>query len=149
MIIKKSGKNIFGAELTVAERKAMDIEIQKEIAEFNQKNETEIDAVILWILHEHFGFGKKKLKDFYDRFIPAYRDLIQRYEMSDEGPWLCTRLLKAIGVDLETWRQENNQQNTTAIQTPNLNKVETKLAYNLSVYNTVTTIFFFVIYHCG
>ena len=37
MIIKKSGKNIFGAELTVAERKAMDIEIQKEIAEFNQK----------------------------------------------------------------------------------------------------------------
>ena len=111
MIIKKSGKNIFGAELTVAERKAMDIEIQKEIAEFNQKNETEIDAVILWILHEHFGFGKKKLKDFYDRFIPAYRDLIQRYEMSDEGPWLCTRLLKAIGVDLETWRQENNQQN--------------------------------------
>ena len=109
MIVKKSGKNIFGAVLTVSERKAMDIEIQKEIAEFNQKNETEIDAAILWVLHEQFGFGKKRLKRFYDHFIPAYRGLIERYEMLDEGAWICTRLLKDIGVDMGAWREENNQ----------------------------------------
>ena len=107
MLIKKSGGRIFGAQLTAAEKKAMDIEIQKEIAEFNQKNETEIDAAILWVLHEQFGFGKKRLKRFYDHFIPAYRGLIERYEMLDEGAWICTRLLKDIGVDMDALREEN------------------------------------------
>ena len=36
MKIKKSGGKIFGAELTAAERKAMDVEIRRELDEYNR-----------------------------------------------------------------------------------------------------------------
>lgn len=108
MIIKKNRNQIFGASLTTAEKKAMDIEIKNEIAFYNKKNETEIDAIILWILHQKFGFGKKRLKDFYDDFIPEYRKLIDRYEMPEDMAWICTVKLSDAGVELEQWRDEKN-----------------------------------------
>ena len=37
MIVKKSGGKVIGAHLTNAEKKAMDIEIMKDIAEFDRK----------------------------------------------------------------------------------------------------------------
>ena len=109
MIVKKTGKQITGAVLTVAEQKAMDIEILKQVAVLNEQNETEVDAIILWILHEEFGFGPKKLKQFYDRFTTHYTALIERYEMNKgDYPWLCTQKLKSIGADIESWRDEKN-----------------------------------------
>lgn len=57
MHVKKAGGKVYGAILTAAEKKAMDIEIQKELAEYDRKHIAEIDATILWVLHEQFGFG--------------------------------------------------------------------------------------------
>ena len=42
--IKKHGSKVYGANLTVAERKAMGMEIQRQIAEYDKKNMLEIDA---------------------------------------------------------------------------------------------------------
>lgn len=57
MQLKKAGGKVYGAVLTAAEKKAMDLEIQRELAEYDRKHIAEIDATILWVLHEQFGFG--------------------------------------------------------------------------------------------
>ena len=107
MYIKKARGKILGADLTAAERKALDIEIQKQFAEISRKHATEVDALFLWCLHTQCGFGYKRLKRFYDAFSLTINDLSNRYEMKDaEQFWLCTRMLKEYGVDLEEWRKE-------------------------------------------
>ena len=104
MIVKKSGGQIFGAHLTAAERKAMNLEIQRQLAEYDLKHELEIEALILWTLHDQFGFGPTRLKRFYDRFNSSLKALVSRYELEDtDDIWLCTHKLKEIGVDLENW----------------------------------------------
>ena len=62
MFVKKVGSRVYGAEFTAAERKAMDIEIRRQIAEYDRKHEKEMTALILWQLHDLEGFGPKKLK---------------------------------------------------------------------------------------
>lgn len=54
MQLKKAGGKVYGAVLTAAEKKAMDLEIQRELAEYDRKHIAEIDATILWVLHEQF-----------------------------------------------------------------------------------------------
>ena len=108
MVVKKSNGKIIGVHLTSAEKKAMDMEIRRQIAEYDRKNYREIDAVILWQLHVQLGFGVTRLKKFYNDFGPALCQLIDRYEMdSEEGPWLCTQKLKdELGIDLDEWEKE-------------------------------------------
>lgn len=108
MYVKKSGGKIIGADLTSAERKAMTIEINKELGEYTRKNVIEADATILWELHELLGLGEKRLTEFYKRFVPALDALCKRYEMESdpERIWLCTHKLKEIGVDVEALRRE-------------------------------------------
>ena len=73
MQVKKAGGKVYGAVLTAAEKKAMDLEIQRELAE-------------------------------YDRI----KELVSRYEMEDQDDiWLCTQMLKRIGVDVEAWHKES------------------------------------------
>lgn len=62
MQVKKAGGKVYGAVLTAAEKKAMDLEIQRELAEYDRKHIAEIDATILWVLHEQFGFGAQRLR---------------------------------------------------------------------------------------
>ena len=106
MIIKKSNGRVYGANLTAAEKKAMDLEIQRQFAEYLSKSENEISAIILWELHEQFGFGPKRLKYFYIHFGKSVKELIARYELENSDDiWLCTRKLKEMGVDLDEWKK--------------------------------------------
>lgn len=107
MRIKKAGGKVFGASLTAAEKKAMDLEIQRELAEYDRKHLAEMDALILWVLHEQFGFGAKRLRRYYDGFHTTVGILLGRYEMEHgDDVWLCTQMLKHIGVDIEMWHKE-------------------------------------------
>ena len=108
MHVKKANGKIYGAQLTSAEQKAMNMEIQRQCAEYDRKNANEIDAMILWHLHEFFGFGHDRLKKFHDSFIPAIKALCERYEMTDKGDevWLCTKKLQDYGIDIEKWNKE-------------------------------------------
>lgn len=65
MQVKKAGGKVYGAVLTAAEKKAMDLEIQRELAEYDRKHIAEDDI------------------------------------------WLCTQMLKRIGVDVEAWHKES------------------------------------------
>lgn len=107
MQVKKTRGKVYGAVMTAAEKKAMDMEIKRQLAEYDQKNLVEVDAMILWVLHDQFGFGAKRLKKYYDAFTAATKGLVKRYEMdADDDVWLCTQMLKRIGVDIEAWHKE-------------------------------------------
>ena len=107
MIVRKANGKIYGAELTAAEKKAMNLEIQRQLAEYDAKHILEIDALVLWQLHEQLGFGPKRLKKFFSAFNPAIDALTKRYELEDEAQvWLCTYQLQNYGIDLKKWENE-------------------------------------------
>ena len=111
MQVKKAGGKIYGAVLTAAERKAMEMEIARQVAAFDRENMLNIDAVILWELHEQFGFGADRLRRFFDGFGKRFNDLTRHYEMeSSDGPYICLEKLKEIGVDLEKWMEESDEE---------------------------------------
>ena len=49
MRIKKAGGKVFGAVLTAAEKKAMDMEINRQIVEADRRYADDIDAMVLFI----------------------------------------------------------------------------------------------------
>ena len=94
-VFKRNRGHIFGVQFSAKEQKAIDAEILRQCAEFDRKNANEIDALVLWLLHEKFGFGKKRLRAFYDYFLTEIDALAKWYEMGDEDKaWLCTYKLK-------------------------------------------------------
>lgn len=60
MVVKKAGGKIYGAVLTSAEKKAMNMEIERQLAEYTRKHEVELNAMILYVLHEQLGFGEQR-----------------------------------------------------------------------------------------
>lgn len=108
MIVKKAGGKVIGAHLTNAEKKAMDIEIKKELAEFTRKYALEFDALFLWYMHEVHGFGVQRLKKMFLDFSVRVDEMCDRYDMQEAGEdvWLCMHKLKEIGADLEQWDKE-------------------------------------------
>lgn len=77
MQVKKAGGKVYGAVLTAAEKKAMDLEIQRELAEYDRKHIAEIDATILWVLHEQFGFGGSAAPNLLRRLPRPYQRIGQ------------------------------------------------------------------------
>ena len=64
-----------------------------------------LTAIVLFSLHEKYGFGHKRLMDFYYSIVPLVNELKDRYEMPDSGagPFLCSVKLKDYtGIDVET-----------------------------------------------
>lgn len=107
MEIKKSGGRIFGAKLSNAEQKAIEMEMRRQYAEWDRKHAQEIDAIVLWQLHTQLGFGPVRLKRFFEGFRPAANELIERYLLDEaDQVWLQTEQLREIGVDLEKWYEE-------------------------------------------
>ena len=100
-------KAAYRPRLTPEERKAMDMEIKRQCAEYDKRNATEIDAMVLWILHQEFGFGPERLRRFHERFFAGIDALVKRYEMEDEA-WICTQKLREYGVDVESWADNMN-----------------------------------------
>ena len=109
MRVKKYNGNVFGAELTANERKAMNIEINRQILEKDEQYTEDLDAMVLYAIHVHTGWKKLKLHRFWKDFIAAHRALREYYEMDEQGDgaWLAHRKLKEIGVDIHQWYKED------------------------------------------
>ena len=105
----KMSKEVREALEAEAERMA-----KEAIAEMNRDNEEELDAMVLYILHDEFGFGEKRLRRFYDRFTQGLRDLGERYDMNeyDDRLWLCQRKLREAGIDISKWKWEKEDECT-------------------------------------
>lgn len=81
-------------------------EIVKQLKQEDVKHARDMDYMILYAVRQTFGCGKDRLKRFYKNFFLARNELLERYEMPDDIPWLCSRELKKLGIDLEEWEKE-------------------------------------------
>lgn len=107
MRVKKAGGYIYGADLTAAERKALEMESKRMLAEYTRLHEIEMDAIIIRQLKRMTGWDESQLKTFYQDFNIELDRLLRHYEMGeDDAAWLCTRELKLEGIDIEQWRRE-------------------------------------------
>ena len=107
MIVKKAGGRIFGAEFTKDESKALNMEIRREMASFAEGHRMELQAIILWELHEQLGLGPERLWRFYSSFDKNLDQLVARYEMEEaDDVWLATKKLAEYGINLEEWRKD-------------------------------------------
>lgn len=95
--------------MTNPQKKAMNAEIKRQLAEYDEKNAQEIDAMVLWVLYSEFGFREKRLRRFYETFNKELDRLRDRYLMGESDVvWLCTRKLKdCAGIDITEWSKED------------------------------------------
>ena len=109
MRVKSYRGKVFGAELTAAEKKAMNIEINRQLVERDKQYAADIDAMVLYTLMAHYGWKNKRLKRFWKAFIVEHKALREFYQMDEPGDneWLAHRMLKEIGVDIQQWYQED------------------------------------------
>lgn len=99
--------------MSAAEKKAAEIEIKKQLAEFDKAHSIELDALVLWVLHTEFGFGPKRLKKFYDTFGEEIKALVDRYQFDDsKAVWLCTFKLEQAGIPIKEWHDEFLKKNS-------------------------------------
>lgn len=108
MIVNRSGSKIFGAHLTKTEQKALDIEAKKAVLQCEEQYRADLDAAILYFLHTKYGFGVKRLREFWDGFNALHEEMIQHYMVeSADAAWVCRDKLKQIGVDVVKWYEED------------------------------------------
>ena len=112
MNFKRIGSKPFGIQLNKAEQKVLDEEINRQILENDLKFSIDNDSAILYMLHVHFGFGKKRLRKAWKLFFAEHKKLRDYYQMEPEdGGWLCRQRLLKIGVDVEAWYKEEQEEN--------------------------------------
>lgn len=109
MKFKKAFGKIHGVELTRAEKRAMDEEINRQFFELDKKYTTDNDASILWTLHTCFGFGKKRLRRFWEHYFKEQARLREYYQLDTHEGNLCKFKLKEIGVDIDAWHKEKEE----------------------------------------
>lgn len=83
-------------QLTNKQRKALYDEVNRQTAK-NVKNLSQnLQAMVLWCLHEHLGFGKKRLLRFQKAFLPMIVELQQYYlaESAEETEFALKYRLK-------------------------------------------------------
>ena len=82
-----------------------------------QSYATALDATLLWTLHSDYGFGVRRLRQFWERLIrnrvlfrAFYRGDADTYELRNTGEnaedIALVSALRDIGVDLEAWEAE-------------------------------------------
>lgn len=98
------------ARLTLSQQKALELEVHRQLAKYDKDHAKEMSSLILWGLHVEYGFGKNRLRRFYDTFNDNINALVKRYQLDNaDDVWLCTRKLKEIGVDIEQWDRESEK----------------------------------------
>ena len=110
MRVKKFNGKPYGVSFTAQEQKAMNMEINRQLLERDEKYKEDIDAMILYVLMVHYGWKKKRLRKFWKAFIAEHKALREFYQMNEDGDatWLAHRMLKDIGVDVHQWYKEDD-----------------------------------------
>ena len=109
MTFKKYKGQIFDVELTPKEEKVLHEKINEQIIATHQQFTDDFDYMILRVLHNHFGFGPKRLRKAYDLFMEDNDALIKHYEMADAGAYIARRDMNAIGCNVEEWNRERGE----------------------------------------
>ena len=84
---------------------AFNDEVNRQLAEKSKEWYTNIDSLILFVLHEEFGFGKDRMKRFMKSLVSFNNELVDYYKM-DDAEFICKEKLKRIGIDVEKLNEE-------------------------------------------
>ena len=94
-------------------RKALMDEVNRQTAENVSKLSRNLQAITLWVVHKHLGFGKKRLLRFQEAFLPLIEELQEFYEAENaaDTEFYCAYKLKhEVGIDIdelgEMWRMK-------------------------------------------
>lgn len=90
-------------QLTKKERKALERELNIQTAKNVKNLSLNLQALVLWNLHQQCGFGKKRLLEFQKAFLPAIEELQKFYmvEDADETEFvLLYKLKNEVGIDV-------------------------------------------------
>ena len=90
-------------KLSNSQMKALEGEIRDTIASSVRKLSSNIEAIVLWQLHEQKGWGVKRLEEFLEGFRPALQELMDFYgvEGTEDVEFACVQNLKSIGFDTD------------------------------------------------
>lgn len=75
MKTKRNKRGHVKVHMSPEEKRAIEKEIEDQFANFVAEHLLEIEALMLYQLRKQLGFGKKRLKRFYDGFTPTVYDL--------------------------------------------------------------------------
>ena len=94
---------ILPRKMSNAEMKALDGSIREQISVHVGLLKGNIEAIVLWQLHEQFGFGTKRLEAFLEGFQPALQELKAFYDVDgqEDTELACIHNLKSIGFDTD------------------------------------------------
>lgn len=93
-----------GKMMTPTQRTAMMHEIHQQCLEADAILSMDVDTVVLWTLFQRYGWGKKRLHDFYIAMYVEHQRMRNYYQIDDLFP---ERLkLREKGIDLEEWQKE-------------------------------------------
>ena len=93
---------LYSNQPNAAQRKALHKQCQKEFFNLLENYNKQVAAQIMCILHFDFGFGKKRLFDFFKKLKRMQADYMERYELIDEEvPDVCEIKLRNAGINLE------------------------------------------------
>lgn len=95
--------SIVPRKLSKREMLALNGSIREQIGEQISKLKSNIEALVLWQIHEQYGSGAKKLEAFLEGFQPALQELMNFYgvESTEDVELACVYNLRAIGFDTE------------------------------------------------
>lgn len=106
------GVSMTGAnKMTPAQIAAMNHEINQQCLLREKTLGQDLDTVVLWTLMKHYGWGKKRLHDFYLLLAQEHVNMRHYYQMDDTYPERYH--LKEKGIDLDEWEKEVDQINPT------------------------------------
>ena len=96
-------KAIVPQKMTNAQMKALQGSIREQIGKSIEKLKSNIEAIVLWELHEQYDLTVEELEAFLDRFQPALKELQDFYdvESTEDTELACVYNLKSIGFDTE------------------------------------------------
>lgn len=80
-------------------------EIDRQILERDEAYSLDIDSMVLWALHVHCGWGKKRLEDFYRVMLSEHLRMREYYQIDDTYPER-QKLKESCGVDVAALNDE-------------------------------------------
>lgn len=85
-------------------RKALMEEVNRQTAENVRNLSRNLQALTLWVVHKHLGFGKKRLKRFQEAFLPLIEELQEFYmaeNAADTEFYASYKLKHEVGIDVD------------------------------------------------
>lgn len=88
------------------QKQAFDNELERQIRAWKDNNLTDYELAVLWTLHDTFGFGKDRLKKFFDAYEKMPQKFLDEYDGIGTVDFIAHDKLKKIGVNIFEWRKE-------------------------------------------